>query len=191
MSVTRTSAAWNWDAIGNASQALGTFVALVGVVVTLVMTLRSERLTRQGQQLERRQAESSAERSENAAALTEEYTRRAIEALESMAARGLGGGAPEPARRVAWALTHHGGDTYMLKNEGTASATGVLVKSHESLPLLHFQGRPEQMEPGEAITFMAAPSMGTSDMTITVQWQDEDAELRDWRYPLPLRPPRR
>lgn len=72
-------------------QAIGTIVALAGVIVTFVLTLRSEQLTRSGLDQDRELAERSASRSEAAARLTEEYTRRVVDALESRARLGVGG----------------------------------------------------------------------------------------------------
>jgi hypothetical protein len=88
---------WNW-------QAIGTIVALGALLVALWFSLRSLRLTREGQQLtrggqqqDRQIAEATAERSEAAARLTEEYTRRVVDALEALAA----GATAERAPRVA------------------------------------------------------------------------------------------
>ena len=177
----------DWSTAAQVSTTVGTLVALVGVVVGLVMNVRSERLTREGQELERAQAEATAARSEAAAALTEEYTSRAITALETMARGGDPAGTSAP-RGVSWSLTHHSGDSYLLTNSGDARARHVSVSADETLILRPFE--PRDLEAGEAVTFIAAASMATRDMTITVTWQDLDAELRQWRYPLPPRPPR-
>lgn len=163
-------------------QAVGVIVALLAVVVGTAVTWR-------GQQLDRKNAEATAARSEAAAALTEEYTRRVVTALEAMAAGGGLGVAPR--RQVAWSLTHHGGDTYLLRNDGEATAHQVTIGADPSLHLVNVPG-PGPIGPGEAVTFMAAVSMGTRDRTITVAWSDDQDEEPDniWRYPLPARPPR-
>lgn len=176
----------NWEVISDASTAIGVFVALAGVVVTLVLTLRSEALTRKGQQLEREQAEASAARSEAAARLTEDYTRRVVEALETMATHvpSTAGQPLNNAHRVRWSLEHHRGDSYILTNLGEMTARDVQLSGHESLIL-----RPppsQDVGPDGALTFIAARSMATRDSTITVQWADADTgEERTWKYPLP------
>lgn len=74
-----------------------------------------------------------------------------------------------------------------------ATAYGVSVTGHDSLiGPDHLQGGPV-LQPGEALTFMAARVLATSDSTITVRWRDIDDEAgaeKTWRYPLPDRPPR-
>jgi hypothetical protein len=184
--------AMDWSAIGSASTAIGVLVALAAVVSSLVATRRSEQLTRDGQQLQREQADAAAARSEAAAALTEEYTRRVVLALEEMAESGLDAGGVRPTPRgVVWSLTHYGGDTYLLRNDGNVDAEAVSVGSHETLSLIYPQPFPDRLAPGEGGTFMAAVSMGTRDTTITVTWSDAgSAETKTWRYPLPPRPPR-
>lgn len=181
-----------WSTLANIATSVGTVVALGAVIVTLIVNLRSERLTRQGQDLEREQAEATAARSEAAAALTEEYTRRVVLALEAMAAGGVATGASGSPPRVRWALKHHGGDTYVLENIGDVEAKNVIISAHETLRLINLPDKPQDLRPGEAIDFMAAVSLGTKDMTIKVQWQDAaTAEFLDWKYPLPPRPSRR
>lgn len=91
--------------------------------------------------------------------------------------------------KVAWSLVHDGGDTYRLNNTGDAEAFDVQVAAHESLRLLARDGGPD-LGPGEALTFMAGVSMGTTDTTITVTWNEPSARdpQKRWRYPLPARP---
>jgi hypothetical protein len=175
----------DWQAIGNISTAAGVVIALAGVTLTFVFTLRSQRLTREGQALEREQAETAAARSEAAAGLTEEYTRRVVEALETMARReGPAGDWPPPRRGARWSLTHHGGSTYLLSNDGDTAAQDVHVMAHETLTFV--PPDPQAIEPGEAVTFMASQNLGTRDSTIRVRWTEEGAEdVKEWKYPLP------
>lgn len=176
----------DWQVVGDISTAIGVLVALAGVIVTLILTLRSEKLTRDGQRLEREQAEAGAARSEAAARLTEEYTRRVVEALETMAA---GEAAPEvraTVGRVRWSLDQFRGDTFILTNVGQTLARDVRISAHESLHLINVERK--DLAPDEAMTFMAAVSFGTRDTTITVRWIEGDTgEERTWRYPLPVR----
>lgn len=186
----------DWSTTADIATAVGTVVALVGVVASMVFTLRSERLTRDGQQLERAQAEATAARSEAAAALTEEYTRRVVDALETMATvQSTGGaststpGAGPVQRRVTWRMAHHGGDRYIVENTGDKRALNVKLSADESLMFEPDDSR--DLEPGEAMTFLAVLTFGTRDSTVTVEWTDEDTGLiKSWRYPLPGRPPR-
>jgi hypothetical protein len=180
----------NWSTAADVATTLGTLVALTGVLVTSIIAIRSERLTRRGQQIELEHAEATASRAEKAAALTEEYTRRLVDAVETMAHRPtIGGGGVAPTPRVRWSLVHHAEDTYRLENEGDLSAEDVEISSDRSLPLIDVPESPT-IGPGEAVTFLAAPSLGTKDRTITVTWIDQsESQRRTWRYPLPGRPP--
>lgn len=159
-------------------QAIGTIVALVGLIATLILTIR-------GQKQERQIAEATASRAEAAARLTEGYSERVVIALESLAGKGVGHGAVLPAV-VRWAMRHQAGDAYVLENIGGAAATGVEIEGHATLGrLLRTSGGPD-LAPGEAMTFMAAPSLATSDFTITVNYRTGDGEQHHWRYPLPF-----
>lgn len=179
-----------WETAANIATTVGVGIALLTVLVTLVMTLRSERLTRQGQKLQRQEAQAAAERSEAAAALTEGYTQRLVEAVEALAANGIGGSASAPPR-VKWSLIYQSGDGYLLTNDGDLTAQNVTVSSHESLDLIGLENTPQDLKPGEAVSFLAAVSLATSDLTITVTWQTPGGDFDTWRYPLPYQSRRR
>lgn len=184
-------------------EALATIVALVGVVVTFMLNMRSNRLTREGleqdrvlarQRMEQDQAvaEAMAARSEAAAEVAEEHSSRIVDALETIAAAGMSGGLVAPPARVKWSLRHEQGDRYRLANKGDLAAYRVEVETDETLPLIAFEGDTDEVGSGEALSFMAAPSMATRDRTVTVTWSDEHGGHRQrWRNPLPARPPRR
>ncbi len=180
-----------WQTLGDVSTAAGVVVALIGVIVTLVLTLRSEGLTRKGQAIQQEQSEATAARSEAAAALTEEYTRRVVTALETMAEKDVAttGSSVQRTAGVSWSLTYRNGDTYLLTNVGTATAYDVSVSAHKTMLL-----RPptaQNLEPSEALTFVAARSIATSDSTITAQWSEDGVgDTKIWKYPLPPRPRR-
>lgn len=168
--------------------AIGVIATGLGVIVTAIGVMHSGRQTRKGLAQEERLAENAAKRSEAAARLTEDYTRRVVDALEKIASQGFVSVA-SPAR-VRWELVHHGGDRYRLTNVGDLPALSVEVETHETLPLHNVQGGPD-LGPREAITFMALTTMGTADSTVTVRWhEDEKDEGQVWRYPLPARLPR-
>lgn len=168
--------------------AIGVIVTGLGVIVTAVGVINSGRLTRQGLEQEEQLSENAAKRSEAAARLTEEYTRRVVDALEQMASQGVGGAVI--LARVRWDLAHHQGDRYRLTNVGELPALSVEVETDETLPMQDLQGGPD-LRPGEALTFMAIMMAGTADSTVTVRWHEEDSEDQQiWRYPLPGRPPR-
>jgi hypothetical protein len=102
----------DWQTVSNISTVGGVFVALVSVAVTFVLALRSQKLTRIGQDLELQQAEATAARSEAAARLTEDYTQRVVEALETMSQKGTAPASVALMRRgVKWSLIHHVGST--------------------------------------------------------------------------------
>ncbi|WP_146766202.1 hypothetical protein [Micromonospora saelicesensis] len=184
----------DWQEVSDQATVFGVLVALlVGIATTIVM-IRQEKVTREGQRLQSEQGRAAAERAESAARLTEEYTRRVVEALETMAVGSsrtvrIENGTITP--RVRWSLAHHERDAYRLTNLGGESAENVRVSAHESM-VLH---APEStaLAPGEALTFLAAPTLATSDSTITVRWFGVDSgspEEETWRYPLPPRPRR-
>jgi hypothetical protein len=185
-----------WQESADIATTVGVIITALGLIATLIVTtvlsLRSERLTRQGLELTRHgldqdriNAENTASRAEAAARVTEGYTSRVVEALEAMATKGIPGVSPPSGSRVRWSLAHVGGERYILTNVGNAVAEDVAVSSHESLPLLGIQGGPD-LGPDEAMSFIAAPSFSTSDITITVEWDDEDASRGVWKYPLPM-----
>lgn len=170
-------------------QDVGVIVAMVGVIGGFILTWR-------GQGQDKRIAEASAERSEAAARLSADNTERVLLALEEIAAKDFTasvavGAAPDP--RVRWTLQHHAGDTYALTNTGGASAYAVELSGHETLiGPDRVSGGPD-LAPDEALTFVAARSLATSDSTITVSWADSPTAptRHEWKYPLPPRPPRR
>lgn len=180
-------------------EAVATIVALLGVFVTFVFNIWSNRLTRQSLDQDRELArdamaqdreihEAAAKRSEAAARLTEAYTQRIVDALERMANRTPGATSfGEAATAARWKLEHHQGDRYRLENVGSAVADAVQVAADDTLPVSHIQGGPD-LGPGEALTFMAAPTMATTDSTVTVAWMAGDHEEQVWQYPLPPRP---
>jgi hypothetical protein len=143
----------------------------------------------------RNQTRDAAMRAENAAALTIEYSERQLDALTEIS-RSIRDGGParvpvdhEP-RGVRWSLRHHSGDSYILTNEGDEPANSVEIHTDESLWHEVISGQ-ETLAPGEAIHFMAAPSLATRDSTVTVTWVEPgETEPAHWRYPLPARPPR-
>ncbi len=164
-------------------QAIGVMIAMLGVIATFVLNLRSQKLTREGQRQDRELAGNAASRSEAAARLTEEYTRRVVDALEAIA---IGTGSV-PAASVAWELVQASKDGYRLTNVGQATAHRVLVAGHESLGgLINLPEEPADLQPGEALAFYAGVTFGTTDLTITVAWLDDDGIEHTWRYPLPF-----
>ena len=162
-------------------QAIGTAVALLGVIGSLWVAIR-------GQSQDRTIAENTASRAEAAARLTEEYTQRVVVALEALAERGLGAASPH-IPIVRWLLRRGSGDSFVLENQGDAPAHEVTVEGHRSLigPDIT-AGDPSRIAPGEAIKFLAAMSMATSDTTVTVTWTETpgDDQPQQWRYPLPV-----
>lgn len=175
-----------WQDAANLATVFGVFVALlVGIATTIVM-IRQEKVTRDGQKLQHQQAEAIAARTEAAAALTEDYSRRVVEALESIAGHGRRSleeatSTPEPVR---WSLTHQRRSSYLLENRGGTAAKNVRIFAHPTLSL--YDATVQDLGPNEAMTFLAVRSMATRDNTLTVTWDDPvTGETRTWRYPLP------
>ncbi|MGR6322010.1 hypothetical protein Q2K19_15615 [Micromonospora soli] len=191
MLLSPTALALDWQEASDQATVIGVLVALAVGIATTVVMIRQEKVTRDGQRLQATEARAAAERSESAARLTEEYTRRVVEALETMAANSTGNAEAGPiAPRVQWSLEHHQNDAYRLTNVGDEVAENVRITAHESM----FLKAPEHamVAPDEAIIFIAARSMATSDSTITIRWfgGDSGREEQTWKYPLPARPRR-
>lgn len=167
----------NWVAIAQ-------IAATVVLILTLIFTERRARK-------EARRADAAADRAENAARGTIDALERIGRGVEELELVALSPGA-SVRTEVRWTLTHHIGDTYMLTNIGDRAAANVRL---EADPTLVFRAEDvaegTQLGPGEAVTFLAARSMGTRDSTITVKWLDQEGTEHQWRYPLPPRPPRR
>lgn len=143
----------------------------VGVIASIIFGVRAER--------------AAASRTEAAAALSDENVRLAISALERIAASG----SAELRKRAEWTMTHYQGDTYQLQNTGSADASAVTVSPAPDSGMIFRSPETTDLGPGEALTFIAARSLATSDSTMTVTWQEEGHE-RQWKYPLPPRPRR-
>jgi hypothetical protein len=150
----------------------------VGVIYAIYQGIRTQRT-------ETKNALAAASRTEAAAALTQDSTPQLVDALREIVQRA---GQPAAPVGVRWSLRNLENDRYILEHIGGQTARQVRVASHESLPLV--DAPPQQdVDPGGSITFLAAPSLATSDYTITVTWND-DGEEKSWRYPLPPRPKR-
>lgn len=203
------------DTILTAFIALVTLAGVVGSIVIARIGQKQDQVlaTAEADRAERAQgaSEASAARAEAAAALNIDALTRIADVLEQSISSALERSAQAAVQRqerpasgssddmpfanparVKWSLGHHKGDTYILENIGDATAYNVSVSAAESMLLPRKLPSDAQLEPGEALTFMAARTMGTVDSTITVKWSPTEdlAEEGTWRYPLPPRPPR-
>ncbi|AJQ90055.1 hypothetical protein [Propionibacterium freudenreichii] len=166
-----------WGIAADIATTFGVFVALVGVIVSAFLGVRSER--------------ASASRSEAAARLSDENARLTIAALEKIAAHQPGHEPLQVATKVAWAMTHYKGDTYQLQNIGDKTAYEVEIDPARDANMIFRKPAVADLNPEDALTFLAAKTMATLDSTITVAWTEEgDNTPHEWRYPLPPRPPR-
>ncbi len=180
--VALTPLAASWEDRADQATVLGVAIALgVGIATTIVM-IRQEKTTRKGQQAQQQQSEAAATRAEMAARLTEIYTQRVVDALETIASQGIVGRPAKPLG-VRWSLKHFDGDRYVLTNEGDEIARNVVVTSHKSL--LFEPPEPVDLDPGGSTSFIALIMLVTSDTTITVSWDDESGTPGRWQYPLP------
>ncbi|MFI7283418.1 hypothetical protein ACIBOV_24460 [Micromonospora chersina] len=184
MLLTPVPLAIDWQEIANQATVVGVLAAFVVGIATTIVMIRQERTTREGQREQTRYAQAASDRAESAARLTEEYTHRVVEALEAMAAGQRAG------HRVRWSLEHFENDAYRLTNLGNEVAENVRVSAHKSM-VLHAP-EPTSLAPDEALTFLAVPTLATSDSTITVRWVGGDSgpDEQTWKYPLPPRPRR-
>jgi hypothetical protein len=168
----------------------------IGVIVASAGVIASSWVTVKGQKQDKTISEATAARSEAAARISADNAQRIVAALEALATKDFaGGGVVMPPATVRWGLVHEHGSLYRLTNTGDAPAWRVEVTTDPSLRLMSSNPdhsptvSADQLRPGEALTFIAAPSMATRDTTITVSWlDDETGERRDWRYPLPMKP---
>lgn len=176
----------DWSA---AATTIGTLIALFGLAWSIWRAKKADQLVLKGQEIERQASENSAARAEAAAALSEQYTRRVVDALEQIANEGLGAAAQSLG--VRWTMVHDRADTYRLENVGDLTAENVNLGKHESLPFFSAE-EDATLKPGEAMTFTATRVLGTSDSTIVVTWRQQgdarDAQPYEWRYPLPAKP---
>ncbi|MDI5937161.1 MULTISPECIES: hypothetical protein [unclassified Micromonospora] len=172
---------FDWQKVADQATVSGVLVALMVGIATTVVMIRQEKTTRIGQEEQTKLARAAASRAERAAGLTEDYTRRVVEALEVIAAGQRAATAP----RVTWSLQHLERDAYQLTNLGNEVAINVRVTAHRSMVM----GTPsaETLAPDEALTFLAVPTLETSDSTISVRWfsRDSGGEEQMWKYPLP------
>jgi len=91
---------------------------------------------------------------------------------------------------VRWRLSHQSGDTYVAENIGEGTAISARISAFADLHINRSE-EPQDVPPGEALTFMAALFAGTSDNRVLVSWKDESSgEEKNWKLPLPARPPR-
>ncbi len=157
--------------------AIGTVVALLGIIVALYFNRRSLAL-------DRRNGEATAARAEAAAAMSADSTDRIVEALGAISLAEAGSASPAP--RFTWSLEKVSGSMYRLTNTGNAKAWHVKIDSDESLDLIDVP-EDRDLDTTEAVSFYAAPSLATRDMTITVTWDGDEqgSPGGTWRYPLP------
>lgn len=167
----------DWQTLADVAQV----VATVALAVTFIQNRKQLRITEDTAKRSASESEAAAERAERASALTIDTLARIAQAVEGVS---LGG---SPAR-VEWRLTHDAGNTYRLQNAGAGTALDVVLTGHESMRgPSNIVGGPT-LGPGEALTFLAALHLGTTDTTVTVGWNDEDGTDHQWRSPLPWMP---
>lgn len=162
----------DWGLAADIATTLGVVIALAGVIVSLIFGIRAER--------------AAASRSEAAARLSDDNLRKAMDALEEMVARTQSDLSAGQAPRVAWSMTYHSGDAFQLQNIGDKVACEVKVNPAPGSHMFFRGSKITNLAPGEATQFIAACSLATSDITMTVSWSEEDDdERRQWQYPLP------
>lgn len=169
---------------------LAQIVAAVVAVVALVVTSRLRKSDADRSERALGSAERAAERAEATSSLSIDELGRIAESIESLQWISVNGDLAPHLSGVAWALAYQMGDTYLLQNDGGRAANDIEISGHPSLvgPDIT-QGDPSRVAPREAVSFIAARSLATSDSTITVKWREDGTSGRQsWRYPLPPRP---
>jgi hypothetical protein len=170
-----------WGVItANALSAVAIIVAALGVSRTDARAKKAEAGTREAEA----QAARAIEAAERSASAVERVAgameRQSIEAEQHSATPG-----------VAWRLEHHQGDTYLLTNAGRGTAYDVRAEADDSMITRDLPDG-ATLGPDEAVTFLGALTLGTTDDTVTVTWAaTPGGERLTWRRPLPPRPPRR
>lgn len=96
---------------------------------------------------------------------------------------GLPPSAPQ-AGVVYWTVDKENGRRHQLTNIGQATAYAVELRCENAV---RFDGPDvRDLQPGEAIEFLAIGSWQTGTPELIVSWSDEpDGERREWRRPLP------
>ena len=154
-------------------ETIGGWATAIGVMVAIYFGIRGDN-----------RAKAAAERAEEAARVANGYTDRVVDALERMASRDPAGTITPPLR-VRWSLVLQSGDRYILANDGNATARKVEISAHKFMNLMDVPPA-EDVEPGSVLSFIASPSFGIPDLTITVTWTDDQDKRLVWKYPLPL-----
>jgi hypothetical protein len=145
----------------------GDIAAWVGIAITMAISLIARRDTK-------RQAQIAEEANVASQAQVEATERRAIavednltEALRLLAQSQQGSQPsplPAPARRetegVRWTLERRGKHSYVLRNVGTATASGVHVDRNRTTPIVRNLPDNATVRPGESVQFLMAPTFG-------------------------------
>lgn len=159
----------------------GDIATWIGIAITLVIALVARHDTR-------RQAQIADEANIASQAQVEAAERRAIavedsltEALRLLASSQQGaqvlppGTALPPVEpdEVQWTLERRGKQSYLLRNVGTATASGVHIDRDRTTPIVRNLPENATVRPGESVQFLMAPTFGNPlPGEVWVEWDD-------------------
>lgn len=168
----------------------GDIATWAGILITLVISLLARRDTK-------RQAEIAEEANIASQAQVEAAQRRAIavedsltEALRLLAESQPAAHPPDPAPSrpaepdaVRWTLERRGKQSYLLRNVGTVTASGVHIDRDRTTPIVRNLPESATVRPGESVQFLMAPTFGNPlPGEVWVEW---DGHSEPEAVPLP------
>ncbi|MFE3604262.1 hypothetical protein [Streptomyces goshikiensis] len=146
---------------------IGDFAAWAGIVISLIISLvtlrgakRQEQIASEANVANQAQLEATQRR----AVAVEESLAEALRLL-SQSQSGSQAALPSPAPpprpgAVRWTLERRGKHAYLLRNTGTATATGVRVDRNRTAPIVRNLPENATVKPGESVQFLMAPTFG-------------------------------
>lgn len=168
----------------------GDVATWVGVVITLAISLLTHVQSRRQARIAEESNIASQEQVEAAQRRAVAVEEGLAEALRLLAQRGLTPDLPRFTRgrssgadEVRWELAPRGKHSYLLRNVGTVTATGVHVDRSRATPIVRNMPEQATIRPGESVQFLMAPSLG-NPLPGEV-WVDWDGQSEATSVPLP------
>lgn len=143
---------------GDVATWVGVLITLGISVMTYVQSRRQARIADEANIASQEQVEAAQRR---AVAVEDSLA----EALRLLAERGLTAAPPTTVGasgpgEVQWALERRGRHSYLLRNVGVATATGVHVDRDRATPIVRNMPENATVRPGESVQFLMAPTFG-------------------------------
>jgi hypothetical protein len=85
-----------------------------------------------------------------------------------------------------WSITRSGGDQYLLTNGSKETAFAATITQEDGSSIYRDAMKPQDLSPGESLTFFAPAALFRSDTRFLVTWRRTlDSEPLTQRHPLP------